>query len=155
MESLYSSEEINNLALSLQPFYSRFKVATRLLFSGHSHQAWPDAALNGMREYEEVVAELVDKKWGIVFEKIEVLKRYLREYYEDPLGHYSYGTNTHTLLVSWVSSLDLEKKRKIITTTGEFHSLYRQLQLSQFHKTADIVEVKVEPIETLTERLLS
>jgi hypothetical protein len=37
-------EKINYLAFSLQPYYSRFKVSNRLLFSGHSHQAWPDIA---------------------------------------------------------------------------------------------------------------
>ena len=45
MDILFSEKEIDSLALSLQPFYSKFKVAERLLFSGHSHQAWPDAAI--------------------------------------------------------------------------------------------------------------
>ena len=32
---------------ALAPHYSRFRVAERLLLTGHSHQAWPDVALDG------------------------------------------------------------------------------------------------------------
>ena len=32
------------------PHYSRFRVAERLLLTGHSHQAWPDVALEGQVE---------------------------------------------------------------------------------------------------------
>ena len=31
----------------LAAFYSHFDVQTRLLLTGHSHQAWPDVALDG------------------------------------------------------------------------------------------------------------
>jgi len=30
---------------ALSPHYSRFRVAERLLLTGHSHQAWPDVGL--------------------------------------------------------------------------------------------------------------
>lgn len=119
--------EFDKLAKALQPHYSHFNVANRLLFTGHSHQAWPDVAFDGVREYMEMVAEKVDTKWGSAFEKTEVLRNYLKMYYEDPTGKYCREQNTHVLMVSWLSSLDLQKKPKIITTTGEFHSMYRQL----------------------------
>ena len=32
---------------ALAPHYSRFRVGERLLLTGHSHQAWPDVALEG------------------------------------------------------------------------------------------------------------
>jgi hypothetical protein len=38
------------LAAELAPEYSRAGVAERLLLSGHSHQAWPDVALEGQIE---------------------------------------------------------------------------------------------------------
>jgi selenocysteine lyase/cysteine desulfurase len=53
---------------------------------------------------------------------------YLRRYYDDPNGLYCREENTHILIVSWLSSLDLVAKPKILTTDGEFHSLYRQLR---------------------------
>lgn len=121
-------QEFDVLAKSLQPHYSHFNVAHRLLFTGHSHQAWPDAAFEGIQEYMQVVAEQVDKKWDFGFEKTEIMRDYLRNYYDDPTGKYCREQNTHVLLVSWLSSLDLKNKPKIITTTGEFHSMYRQLR---------------------------
>ncbi|HEX6982657.1 MAG TPA: aminotransferase class V-fold PLP-dependent enzyme [Balneolaceae bacterium] len=121
-------DEINTLAKSLQPHYKHFDVANRLLFSGHSHQAWPDVALEGLRESFSTTAKLVDNKWDTAFEKTETLRNYLRNYYDDANGLYCLGQNTHQLLVAWLSSFDLKSKPKIITTDSEFHSLSRQLQ---------------------------
>jgi len=123
--------EIDSLALTLQPHYKHFNVKNRLLFTGHSHQAWPDVAFDGVREYLGMVAESVDLKWEKAFEKTEVLRGYLRSYYNDPDGLYCREQNTHVLLVAWLSSLDLKNKPKILTTDGEFHSMYRQLRRFQ------------------------
>ena len=124
-------QEFDKLAQSLQPHYSHFNVSARLLFTGHSHQAWPDVAFDGVRQYMQIAADQVDTKWSAAFEKTEVLRSYLRNYYDDPTGKYCREENTHVLMVSWLSSLDLKEKPKIITTTGEFHSMYRQLRRYQ------------------------
>jgi len=119
--------DIDKLATRLQPHYHHFNVANRLLFTGHSHQAWPDEALEGLRESFTTAATDVDNKWEKAFEKAEILRNYLRNYYDDPKGLYCLGENTHLLLVSWLSSFDLQNKRKVITTDTEFHSMFRQL----------------------------
>ncbi|MCW9707750.1 aminotransferase class V-fold PLP-dependent enzyme [Fodinibius salsisoli] len=119
--------DIDQLASQLQPHYAHFNVANRLLFTGHSHQAWPDVALKGVEESFQVAAGQVDNKWETAFKKTEILRDYLRGYYDDPDGLYCQGENTHQLLVSWLSSFDLNEKPKIITTDSEFHSMYRQL----------------------------
>lgn len=124
-------QEFDKLAQSLQPHYSHFNVANRLLFTGHSHQAWPDVAFDGVREYMQIVADQVDTKWSAAFEKMEVLRTYLRNYYDDPTGKYCREQNTHVLMISWLSALDLKNRPKIITTNGEFHSMYRQLRRYQ------------------------
>lgn len=120
-------EQIDRLAHRLAPHYSHFDVADRLLFSGHSHQAWPDVALEGLKESFGVAAGSVDNKWEIAFQKTEILRSYLRDFYDDPSGNYSLAENTHLLLVAWLSSFDLKSKPRIITTDGEFHSMFRQL----------------------------
>jgi selenocysteine lyase/cysteine desulfurase len=120
--------DIDYLATRLYPHYSRFDVANRLLFTGHSHQAWPDVAREGLAEAYDITARHVDKKWKIADEKTKILRSYLRNYYDDPGGLYCRGENTHQLLISWLSALDLRNKPKIITTDGEFHSMFRQLQ---------------------------
>ena len=116
------------LAKKLAPYYSYFQVSHRLLFTGHSHQAWPDVAFDGQKEAFAVAAEHVDEKWKIVFQKIRKIRDYLRHYYEDEQGYYNFSANTHDLLVRWLSALDLQKKPEIITTDGEFHTISRQLQ---------------------------
>ncbi|MDR8389763.1 hypothetical protein NC796_01355 [Aliifodinibius sp. S!AR15-10] len=123
--------KINELAQRLQPHYSHFNVGNRLLFTGHSHQAWPDVALEGLKESFNVSAKEVDDKWESAFKKTEILRSYLRDYYDDPNGMYCLAENTHHLLVAWLSSFDLKNKPKIITTDGEFHSMSRQLRRLQ------------------------
>ena len=123
--------DFDTLAKRLTPHYSRFNVGERLLFSGHSHQAWPDVAVEGQVEAFDAAARSVDEKWGAAFEKADMLRGYLRDWYDDPDGLYCLAENTHILLVSWLSALDLKAKPKIITTDGEFHSMYRQLKRLQ------------------------
>lgn len=122
------SHNIDQLARKLAPHYSHFDVSNRLLFTGHSHQAWPDVAREGLQKSFDIAASDVDNKWEIAFKKVKKLRNYLRNFYDDPDGMYCLGENTHHLLVSWLSSFDLQNKPKIITTGSEFHSMSRQLK---------------------------
>ena len=70
---------IDQLAKYLQPFYSRFDVANRLLFTGHSHRA-ARYCQRRSTEYFDISARDVDNKWEISFEKTEILRNYLRGY---------------------------------------------------------------------------
>ncbi len=144
---------MNDLALRLQPHYSRFDVANRLLFTGHSHTAWPDVAEQGLADYYEASRTRVDDKWEVAFERIEVLRSYLRRWYDDPHGRYSLAASTHELLVKWLSALDLRAKPRLVTTDGEFHSLHRQLAALE-SRGIEVVRVPVRPIETLNDRLI-
>ena len=136
--------QVDELARRLQPYYSRFNVTGRLLFTGHSHQAWPDVAMNGYEEAFAVAADEVDKKWETVFEQVEVLRNYLRNFYNDPDGRYCLGQNVHQLMVSWLSALPLMKKPRIITTNGEFYSMERQLKRLE-EEGLEVVRLTAEP----------
>ena len=59
----------------LAPHYSRFKVTQRTLLTGHSHQAWPDCALEGLTRCFQDAAEHADDKWGRAFETAERVRR--------------------------------------------------------------------------------
>jgi kynureninase len=146
--------ETDKFAKSLQPHYSKFNVANRLLFTGHSHQAWPDVAFDGVNKYMQLAAEDVDLKWEKAFEKTEILRNYLRTYYDDPDGLYCREQNTHVLLVSWLSSLDLKNKPKILTTDGEFHSLYRQLHRLE-EEGLTILRLNHQPSDRLYDEIKS
>lgn len=146
--------DIDFLANKLAPHYSRFQVSERLLFTGHSHQAWPDVAREGQIEYFDVCARDVDNKWEAAFEKTDILRNYLRDFYDDPDGFYCREESTHVLFVSWMSSLDLKNKPKIISTDGEFHSLFRQLHRLE-EEGLEFIQVPVNPDDTFAERIIS
>lgn len=145
--------DIDFLANKLIPHYSHFNVSERLLFTGHSHQAWPDVAREGQTEYFDVCARDVDNKWEAAFEKTEVLRNYLRDFYDDPDGFYCREESTHVLFVSWMSSLDLKNKPKIVSTDGEFHSLFRQLHRLE-EEGLEFVQVPVQPDESFAKRII-
>lgn len=145
--------DIDFLANKLIPHYTHFNVSERLLFTGHSHQAWPDVAREGQTEYFDVCARDVDNKWAAAFEKTEILRNYLRDFYDDPDGFYCREESTHVLFVSWMSSLDLKNKPKVISTDGEFHSLFRQLHRLE-EEGLEFVQVPVHPGDTFAERII-
>ena len=61
-----------------RPHYARFRVGERLLLTGHSHQAWPDVALEGVVEAFDDAARRVDEKWERAFAKADARARRLR-----------------------------------------------------------------------------
>ncbi len=136
----------------LAAHYTKFDVANRLLFTGHSHQAWPDVALDGLIEAFDVASTRVDTKWDVVFDKIGIMSEYLKQFYDDPNGHYTHSENTHHLIVRWLSALDLRSKPRIITTDTEFYSLYRQLCRLE-EEGIEIVYVPALPLEGFAARL--
>ncbi|RNC79471.1 MAG: hypothetical protein ED557_15475 [Balneola sp.] len=145
--------EIDQLANRLAPHYSAFDVSNRLLFTGHSHQAWPDVAREGQTEYFDACAKEVDKKWDKAFEKTEILRNYLRGYYDDPDGLYCREESTHFLMVSLLSSFDLKSKPKIITTDGEFHSMFRQLRRLE-EEGLQVVSIPTVPDDDFAQRII-
>jgi selenocysteine lyase/cysteine desulfurase len=137
---------------ALAPHYSRFRVAERLLLTGHSHQAWPDVAVEGQLEAFSDAAEAVDDKWDRAFAKAEEVRSGYRRLLGDPGGDIALGSNTHELVIRFLSALDVRRRRRLVTTDGEFHTLRRQL--GRFAEEGiDVVKVPASPVETLAERL--
>lgn len=138
---------------SLAAHYSRFNVANRHLLTGHSHQAWPDVAEEGHTEAFRDAAELVDEKWERAFAKADDVRKGFAKLLDDNNnGEYSLAGSTHDLLIKFISSLPLNQRPKLISTTGEFHSLKRQLDRLE-ESGIEVVRLAPEPIETLSERV--
>ncbi len=132
--------------------YSRFRVGERLLLTGHSHQAWPDAAEAGQLAAFTDAARLVDQKWGQAFAKAERLKHALSGMLDDPSGSYALGANTHELVLRFLSALPWHKRRRLVTTDGEFHTLRRQL--ARFEEEGiEVRRVAASPAASIAERL--
>ena len=112
---------------TLARHYSRFRVAERVLLTGHSHQAWPDVAFAAQQQAWLDAAEHVDDKWGRAFEIADEVRAGFRRLLDDPDGHIALGQNTHDLVVRFLSALPLRERPRLVTTDGEFHTVRRQL----------------------------
>jgi kynureninase len=136
----------------LAAHYKRFRVAERLLLTGHSHQAWPDVALEGQVAALEDAALHVDDKWERAFAQAERVRDGFRALLGDPGGELALGASTHDLVLRFLSALDLRARPRLVTTDGEFHTLRRQLgRLAE--ERLDVVRVPARPVDTLAERL--
>lgn len=132
--------------------YAHFAVARRLLLTGHSHQAWPDVALEGQVEAFTDAAREVDAKWPLAEAKAEEVAAGFGALLGDPEGDICLAGSTHDLLVRFLSSLDLARRPRLVTTDAEFHSVRRQLaRLAE--EGMEVVRVPASPVDTLAERM--
>ena len=136
----------------LAAHYTRFRVTERLLLTGHSHQAWPDVAVEGQLAALEDAAVHVDDKWERAFAQAELVRDGFRALLGEPDGELALGASTHDLVLRFLSALDLRERPRIVTTDGEFHTLRRQLgRLAE--DWLEVVRVPARPAESLAERL--
>ncbi|MEN3282743.1 MAG: kynureninase [Solirubrobacteraceae bacterium] len=136
----------------LAEHYARFGVAERLLLTGHSHQAWPDVALEGQVEAFEDAARHVDEKWERAFAKADEVRAGFRRAIADPGAEIALGASTHDLIVRLLSALDLRARPRLVTTDGEFHTLRRQLARLR-EEGLDVARLPAAPVDSLAERL--
>ena len=147
-----SVEGIRATPNALASHYSRFRVAERLLLTGHSHQAWPDVAEAGLLACFADAADAVDRKWDRAEAMAERVRAGYRRLLADRRADIALGPNTHDLVVKLLSALDLRRRPRVVTTDAEFHSLRRQLaRLAE--EGLEVVRLPAEPVESLAERL--
>lgn len=145
-------EDLRRTPNALASDYSSFRVADRLLLTGHSHQAWPDVAREGQLEAFEDAALWVDEKWDRAFAKAEHVRDGFRRLLGDPDAEIALAQNTHELVTRFLSALDLRRRPRLITSDGEFHTLRRQLaRLAE--EGVEVVRLRAQPAETLAERM--
>jgi len=153
-------EEFTGGANPIARHYTRFRVGERLLLTGHSHQAWPDVALEGQIEAWEDAAERVDDKWERAALKADrVREGFARLLGDAPLSSggaiIALGASTHELVLRFLSALPLRERPRLVTSDGEFHTLRRQLDRLAEERGIEVVKVPVRPAETLAERLIA
>jgi kynureninase len=140
-------------AEELAPHYSAFRVSERLLLTGHSHQAWPDVARDGVIQAWEDAALHVDEKWGRAFEQAERVREGFRRWLEEPEAELALDQNTFGLVLRFLSALDLQSRPRLVTTSGEFHTLRRLMARLAEEELLDVAIVPARPADTLAERL--
>ena len=134
--------------------YTRFRVAERILLTGHSHQAWPDVAFEAQQRAWLDAAELVDDKWERTEERAVAVRAGFARLLSDVPANIALGQNTHELVTRWLSALPLPDRPRIVTTDGEFHSVRRQLDRLAESGFVAVVRVPARPVDTLPERLV-
>jgi kynureninase len=143
----------------LASHYRRFKVGERLLFTGHSHQAWPDVAFDAQQQAWLDAADLVDAKWEKAEAVANDVRCGFRRLLRDDEGDIALGANTHELIVRWLSAIlpmfgsAAASRATVVTTDGEFHTIRRQLdRLAE--EGVIVTRVAAAPADTLAERLV-
>jgi kynureninase len=135
--------------------YSHFDVANRLLLTGHSHQAWPDVAREAQLAAWDDAARDVDGKWGRAFAQADRVRAGFAKRLGGAPDEVALGASTHELVVRFLSALPLERRPRLLTTDGEFHTLRRQLDRLAEARVAEVMKLPAEPADTLAERLAS
>src|SRR5262245_58969853 len=105
---------------TLASHYSHFHVSSRLLLTGHSHQAWPDVGLAAQQQAWLDAAALVDGKWAVAEERAADVRARFGGLLGDDAANVALGQNTHELVARLISALPLGRRRRLITTDGEF-----------------------------------
>jgi kynureninase len=136
----------------LAAYYSRFRVADRLLLTGHSHQAWPDVAFAAQQQAWLDAAELLDEKWERAAEQAARVRAHWKRLMGDDEGDIALGQNTHELVTRLLSALPLRQRPKLVSTDGEFHTIRRQLDRLP-EEGIEVVKVPARPADALAERL--
>lgn len=139
---------------SLSRHYSRFRVAERLLLTGHSHQAWPDVGFDAQARAWLDAAEFVDDKWDRAAEQAGHVRDGFARLLGDSATNIALGQNTHELVTRWLSALPFRVRSQIVTTNGEFHTIRRQMDRFA-EEGIDVVKVPAQPVDSLAERLAS
>lgn len=140
---------------ALRASFSRFLSRERILLTGHSHQAWPDAARDAQVAVFDDAAELCDDKWGAIFDKqARVGRRILSRMELGEDDAIAFGESTHQLVFRLLSCLRWSERPRVVTTAGEFHSLYRQLRRLE-EEGVEVTYVPAWPREGLAERMVA
>ncbi len=149
----YTLPELSDAPNALASHYSAFRVSERLLMTGHSHQAWPDVGFEAQQQAWKDAAEHADEKWDTAFEQWMRVCRGYANLLGDTTGDITLGSNTHELLVRFLSALPLAQRPRIVTTDAEFHSARRQLDRLAEEGVVEVVKVAGYPASGVAERL--
>ena len=138
---------------ALAPSYSSFHVSERVLLTGHSHQAWPDCAFEGQKRAWLDAAEKVDAKWERAFEQADRVRQGFGRLFDDDPARVALAASTHELVVRFLSGLPLGARPRLVTTSGEYATIRRQLdRLGE--ESIEIVRVDALPAATVVDRLI-
>jgi kynureninase len=132
--------------------YARFRVADRLLLTGHSHQAWPDVSFHAQVQAWNDAARFVDDKWDRAFDVADRVRRGVSRLLDVDGGEIALGQNTFGLVARFLSALPLRERPRLVTTDGEFHTIRRLLSRLE-EEGVEVARVPAHPVSDLAGRV--
>ena len=126
----------------------------RLHFAAHSHHPWPDATRDAQLAAWDLAADRLDTKWDHVFGEVyPACQAHVARILglPDP-STVAFASNTHELVYRVFSSLPTDRVVRVLATDAEFHSFRRQFDRLIEAGRVELVRVKAEPFDSLTER---
>lgn len=137
--------------MSYKSFYTHFLNGhgDKLHMACHSHHFWPDVTREATLKYWDDSAQSSDQKWNDIFgKKVPILQQTIAKHLKTSRpDHIVFSPNTHDLVIRLLSTLDLTKKPKILTTKGEFHSFSRQVKRLEEENLVDVIRIDSFPSE--------
>lgn len=132
--------------------YTEFLVHQRVLLTGHSHQAWPNVAREGLIQAWHDAASGVSSKWANAFVQADRVRQGYRRWLSDQDAEsvYALASSGHDLCIRLFSALP--SRELIVSTRAEFHSATRQLRRAT-EAGFQIYWVDEDPIESLVSRV--
>jgi selenocysteine lyase/cysteine desulfurase len=145
--------------LTFKPLFSRSLGADpeRLHFAAHSHHLWPDASFEGQVQAWDDAARLADRKWDKVMDEVwpEAQAHVARELGTGDPSAIVFSSNTHDFLIRLFTAAPRKDRRlRVLTTDGEFHSARRQLARWEEEGWMEVERIATAPFETFSERFL-
>jgi kynureninase len=138
---------------ALRSHYSRFLAPGRTLLTGHSHQAWPDVARDGVLQAFDDAARAADDKWESAFGAAQAVREAVAAATGAAVAQVALAQSTHELVNRFLSALPLRERPHLVTTTGEFHTIHRQLGRLQEAGWLEVTWVEAQPVATLAQRV--
>lgn len=148
MSDFLSLKDAFSVALTADP--------ERLHFAAHSHHLWPDCTRAAQMEAWEDAARLADAKWERVNGTIASTARaHIARILGLPSAdQICLGANTNEFVVRLLSTFDLMKPLRVLTTDSEFHSFSRLINRYAEISTVHVDTVPVLPDASFRSRLL-
>ena len=94
----------------------------------------------------------MDGKWARAAGQAARLREGFARLLGDSPDHIALGQNTHELVTRWLSALPFRQRQRIVTTSGEFHTIRRQLdRLAE--EGVEVVRIAAAPAGDLGDRV--
>lgn len=128
--------------------HHREQIGSKIHFAAHSHHPWPDVSKDGQMQYWMDSSRLIDDKWEYIF--TEIIPKFQKKVAQMLNIHnelqIAIAPNTHELVCRLLSTFELGRPIKILSTQNEFHSFRRQTQRMEEGGLATVTRLQADEL---------